>query len=85
MLAGEAMLRNAKERLDGDFDGDFFARFANGALLERFEIVQLSADDTPATGFGRKNAEGEQDALVVVHQQHADADTRNRDGMRGGA
>jgi len=85
MLAGEVMFRNAKERLDGDIDADFFARFANGTLLERFEIVQLSADNAPATGFGRKKAQGQQDALVVVHQKHADADTRNRDGLRGGA
>jgi hypothetical protein len=60
VLVGEAVLCNAKEGLDGDVEADFFASFANGALLERFEIVQLSADDTPATGLGRKNAEGEQ-------------------------
>jgi hypothetical protein len=79
------MFRNAKQRLDGDIDADFFPRFADRAVLERFEIVQLSADDAPATGFGRKNAEGEQDMLAVVHQKHADADTGSRSGMRGGA
>jgi hypothetical protein len=71
--------------LDGDVDTGFFASLANRAVLERFEIVQLSADNAPATCLGRKNAEGEQDAPVVVHQEHADADARNRNGMRGGA
>jgi hypothetical protein len=85
MLAGEAMFRNAKQRSDGNVDTGFFASFANRTVLERFEIVQLSADNTPASCLGRKNAEGEQDALVVVHQEHADADTRNRNSMRGGA
>jgi hypothetical protein len=54
-------------------------------VLERFEIVQLSADNAPASCLGRKNAQSEQDALVVVHQKHTDADARNRNGMRGGA
>jgi hypothetical protein len=84
-LAGEAMLRDRKQGLDGNVDADFFASFANRALLERLEIVQLSADDAPAAGLGRENAEGEQDALAVVHQKHTHADARSRSGMRGGA
>lgn len=61
------MSGDAKQRLDGDIDADFFASFADRALLEGFEIVQLSADDTPATGLGRKKAQGEQDAAAIVH------------------
>ena len=85
MLAGEAMFRNAKQRLDGDVDTDFFASFANRAVLERFEILQFSAHNTPGTRLGRKNAEGEQDAPVMVHQEHADANARSRKGMHGGS
>jgi len=85
MLAGEAVLGNAQQRLDGDVDTDFFASFANRTVLERFEIIQLSTDNTPATCLRGKNAEGEQDPLAMVHQKHADADTRIRKGMRGGA
>jgi hypothetical protein len=70
--------------LDGDIDADFFASFADRALLEGFEIVQLSANDTPATGFGRKNAENEQVTLVVVQQKYANADAWDGHGMRGG-
>ena len=82
-LGGEAMFGDTEQRLDGDIDADFFASFANRALLERFEKVQFSANNTPATGLRRKKAQREQDAAAVVHQEHANADARDGNSMRG--
>ena len=75
VLAREAVIGDAKQGAKGDFDADFFASFADGALLESFEKVHFAADDAPATGLGRPLAQGEKHAAVVVGQENADADS----------
>jgi hypothetical protein len=68
MLAGNTMFSDTKQGLDGDIDSDFFAGFADSALLERFKIVELAADDAPVAGLGRQEAESEQSAAALIIQ-----------------
>jgi hypothetical protein len=53
------MVGDAKETFDGDGDADFFESFADGTLVKSFEVFEFAADDAPAAGFGRPNAESE--------------------------
>jgi hypothetical protein len=55
--AGDEVVGDAEERVDGDGGTDLFQGFADGALFEGFEIVEFAADDAPAAGFGRAAAE----------------------------
>ena len=75
VFAGETVIGDTKQGAKRDFDADFFARFADGALLEGFEKIYFAADDAPAARFGRPLAEGEEHAAVVVGQEDADANS----------
>jgi hypothetical protein len=75
VFAGEAVTGDAKQGAKRNFDADFFASFADGALLECFEEIHFAADDAPAAGFGRAFAEREEHAAVIVGQEDADSDS----------
>jgi hypothetical protein len=70
----DQMVGNAEEALDGDGEADFFEGFAESALGERLEVFEFSAADAPAAGFGRILAKGEENAILVVENENADAD-----------
>src|SRR5690348_16018491 len=75
VFAREAVIGDAKQGAKRDFHADFFASFADGALLKSFEKVHFAADDAPAAGFGRPFAEREEHAAVIVGEENADADS----------
>lgn len=77
----EMMVGDAEEADETDFEADFLAGFADGALLERFEIVDFAANDAPAAGFGRPVAESEKDAAVSIHEEDPNADAWMRLGV----
>ena len=66
VFAGEAVVGDAKQGTNRDFDADFFARFADGALLESLEENHFAADNAPAASLWRPPAEGEEHAAVIV-------------------
>ena len=68
------MVRNAQQGLERDVYTDFLPGFADGTGLKSFEIIELAADDAPASGLRRAHAQREQDAVRFVSNQHADAD-----------
>jgi hypothetical protein len=77
----EMMVGYAEEADEADFQADFLAGFADGALLERFEIVDFAADDAPTTGFGRAISESEKDAAEFIHEEDTNADAGIRLGV----
>jgi hypothetical protein len=78
---GEMMVGYAEEADETDFEADFLAGLANGALLERFEIVDLAANDAPEADFGRPVAEREKDAAEFIHEEDTNADAGMRLGV----
>lgn len=74
----QVMVGDAQEADETDLNADFLARLADGALLQRLEIVDFSADNAPATGFRRPISEREQDAVEFIHQEDANADAGTR-------
>ena len=75
------MVGDAEDADEADFEADLLAGFADGALLERFEVVDFAADDAPATGFGRPVAESEKDAAEFIDEEDTHADARMRLGV----
>ena len=75
VFAGEAVIGDAKQGAKRNFYADFFASFADGALLESLEEVHFAADDAPAACLGRPLAESQEHAAVVVGQENTDADS----------
>src|ERR1051325_7195686 len=78
IFAGQAVIGDAEQGTKRDFNADFFAGFADGALLKGFEKIDFAADDAPAVSFGRPLAQREEHAAQVVGEENADADS----GMR---
>jgi len=68
VLAGQAVIGDAKQGAKTDFQADFFPSFANRALYESLQEINLAADNTPATGLGRSVAECEKYATLAVGQ-----------------
>ena len=66
VFAGQAVIGDAEQRTERNLEADFFAGFADGALLEGFEKIDFTADDAPAASFGRPLAQREQHAAQVV-------------------
>ena len=75
VLAGQAVISDAKQGAKTNLEADFFPSFPYGALLKRFEEVHFAADNAPAAGFGRPIAKGEEDAALIVGQQNANANS----------
>jgi len=69
------VIADAKQGAKRDLDADFFARFADGALFERFEKIHFAADDAPAAGFGRQLAQREEHAAAIVGEEDANSDS----------
>src|SRR5215472_8833795 len=65
-------------------DADLFPSFADGALLESFEEVDLAADDARAASFRGQLAQGEQHSALAVGQQNADANPGMGSLLHGG-
>src|SRR5206468_11680917 len=61
----------------GDIYAYFLASFADGALLNCFQIFQLAADNAPAARFGRPLAKREEGATAAVKDKHTDANPWN--------
>jgi hypothetical protein len=61
MLAflGQEMVGDAKKRFQRNFQADLFASFADRAILERLQIIELASYDAPAACFGRKLPQSE--------------------------
>src|SRR5690242_18310476 len=67
----QEMVCDAKKGFNGNMKTDFLASFANRAFLKRLQIIQLATDDAPTARFGGKLAQGEQNAAVLIDQEHA--------------
>lgn len=74
------VIRDAEQTDQFNLHSGFLAGFANGALIERLQKIDLSADDAPAAGFGRPFAQGQEDPVRRIKQEHADTDAG--DGAR---
>jgi hypothetical protein len=68
-LLRQEVICNAKEGFDGDSDANFFESFADGTVVQSFEVFELAADDAPGTCFGRQFAEGEERAAAMVENE----------------
>ena len=77
----EMMVGDAEEADETDFEADFLAGFADGALLECFEIVDFAANDAPATGLWWAISESEKDAVEFIHEEDTNADAGMRRGV----
>src|SRR6185295_9888758 len=75
------VIRDAKQANQFNLHSGFLAGFANGALIERLQKIDLSADDAPAAGFGRPFAQSQEDPVRGVKQEHADTDARDGVGF----
>ena len=75
VFARETVIGYAKQGVKGDFDADFFAGFADGALFESFEKIHFAADDAPTTSLRWPLAQGQEHAAVIVGEENADADS----------
>jgi hypothetical protein len=71
---------DTEETLDGDFDADFLAGFAECACCESFQVLQLATDDAPATRFGRQIAKREEYAAALIEDEDTNANSGKRSG-----
>ena len=65
---GQAMIRNAEQRLDGNVHTNLLSSLANCALFKRLKKIQFAADNAPVTRFGWAIPQGQQHATLRVHQ-----------------
>ena len=57
IFAREAVVGNAQQRAERNFEADFFVSFADRALFKSLEEIHLASDDAPAACFGRPIAQ----------------------------
>src|SRR5271167_4647889 len=65
------MIGDTQQRLDGDFQADLFEGFADGARLKRFEEIDLTPNDAPASGFRRRFSQRQENAARFVDEKDA--------------
>lgn len=68
------MVGDAKETVESYLQSDFLARFTDGALLERLQIIHLAAHDAPTSRLGCTIAKGEKHAAGLVDYEDTDTD-----------
>jgi hypothetical protein len=72
----QAVIRDAKEPLDRNFDTHFFPSFADRTASQCLQKIDFAANNAPAASLGRMPAKSKQDAAGVVENQDANADAR---------
>src|ERR1700682_5421620 len=75
MFVWQAVVRYAEKAQDDNLHAGLFTRFADGALFERLQEIELAAENAPAIGFRGELAQRQEHTAEFIDEKHTDSDS----------